>query len=203
MPMPQVPPGRMGRLWVIRRLDLADRAVSLLEEKLRLLAAERDVLQQRVDETRRAWHAACRHAESWGLRATLLAGRRALDLATPTARASVTIEWATTIGVRYPGRVECSLPAGDDATVTHTSSATVRAAEAYRAALVAAAQHATAQSALGIVQRELDATRLRARALNKHWLPRLREELASIELQLEERDRAEAIRVRLVDRGDR
>ena len=202
MTMPQVPPGRMGRLWLIRRLDVADRAVSLLEEKLRLLAAERDVLRQRADETRRAWHDACRHAEAWGLRATLLAGRRALGLATPTARASVTIGWATTIGVRYPDRVECSLPA-DDAAVTHTSSATVRAAEAYRAALVAAAEHAAVQSALGIVERELNATRLRVRALNKHWLPRLQEQLSSIELQLEERDRAEAIRVRLVDRGDR
>ena len=175
MTMPQVPPGRMGRLWLIRRLDVADRAVSLLEEKLRLLAAERDVLRQRADETRRAWHDACRHAEAWGLRATLLAGRRALGLATPTARASVTIGWATTIGVRYPDRVECSLPA----------------------------EHAAVQSALGIVERELNATRLRVRALNKHWLPRLREQLNSIELQLEERDRAEAIRVRLVDRGDR
>jgi V/A-type H+-transporting ATPase subunit D len=202
MPMPQVPPGRMGRMWVIRRLDVAGRAVSLLEEKLRLLAAERDALRQRADEARRAWHDACRHAEAWGLRATLLAGRRALGLATPTARASVTIGWATTIGVRYPDRVECSLPA-DDAAVIHTSSATVRAAEAYRAALVAAAEHAAVQSALGIVERELNATRLRVRALNKHWLPRLREQLSSIELQLEERDRAEAIRVRLVDRGDR
>jgi V/A-type H+/Na+-transporting ATPase subunit D len=200
MPIPRVPPGRMGRLWLVRRLGLADRAVSLLEEKLRLLAAQREVLKRRADETRRTWHDACNNAESWGLRATLLAGQRALVLAAPTARALVTIEWATTIGVRYPDRAQCTLAPRDDA-VTHTSAATVEACQAYSAALVAAAEHAAARSALDIVERELKATRLRARALNRHWLPRLRDELARIELQLEEQDRAEAIRVRLVDRG--
>ena len=40
--MPQVPPGRMGRLWVLGRLELAERGVSLLEEKLRLLGNQRD-----------------------------------------------------------------------------------------------------------------------------------------------------------------
>jgi vacuolar-type H+-ATPase subunit D/Vma8 len=43
-------------------------------------------------------------------------------------------------------------------------------------------------------------TRLRARALSRHWLPQLQQELARIELELEEEDRDSTIRVRLVGR---
>ena len=50
------------------------------------------------------------------------------------------------------------------------------------------------------IEREVHTTRLRVRALSRHWLPLLRQELARIELELEEEDRDGAIRVRLVGR---
>lgn len=193
MAISRVPPGRMGRLWLVSRLELAERAVSLLEEKLRVLSELHADLAHRAAQTRQDWHEAARAADIWGVRTTLLGGRRALEMATTRGQASVTLEWAVTAGVRYPGRAHCELPSGDEPVVVWTNSAAVPAAAAYRAAVVAAAGHAAAQAALDTVDRELSATRLRARALSRHWLPGLRDELARVELQLEEQDRAEAV----------
>lgn len=201
MTMQHVPPGRMGRLWLLGRLELAERAVSLLEEKLCVLSELRAVLEEKAAQTRGRWQDASRDADEFGIRAMLFGGQRAITMATPREDASVKIRWSTTAGVRHPDRVVCGLPSSDDPAVIHTSSATVQAAEGYREALVAAAEYATARSALSSVERELNATRLRARALSRHWLPHLRDGLARIELQLEEQERAEAINVRLVDLG--
>jgi V/A-type H+/Na+-transporting ATPase subunit D len=200
MPTLQTPPGRMGRLWLMSRLELAERGVTLLEEKLRLLAQRRDMLRDRVDSTRRAWHAACHEADVWQLRALLLGGDRAVTLATPLQQASITIDWATTTGVHYPDGVRCTLPPADGAAVV-SGSAVAGAGRTHRAALIAAAEHAVATSALATIEREYRATRLRARALSKHWLPRLHDELARINLELEEQDRAESSRLRLVQLG--
>lgn len=194
------PPGRMGRLWVLTRLDLAERGVTLLEQKLHLLTAMREELQRRAEQSRQDWQQACHEADTWGLRAVLVGGQQAIDLAITTAPASVTVQWAITAGVRYPDVATCVLPPQDDPAVIYPTSASVQAANAYRAAVVAAAEYAAAQSAMRTVEREIHTTRLRARALSRHWLPLLRQELARIELELEEEDRDAAIRVRLVGR---
>jgi V/A-type H+/Na+-transporting ATPase subunit D len=193
----------MGRLWLLSRLELAERAVSLLEEKLRVLSELHGVLLRRAAQTRRDWEEACRAADVWGLRASLLGGQRTLEMATTCEQASVTIQWAAAAGTRYPDHALCALPSGDEPIVVYTSSATVLAAGAYRTAVLAVAGYAAAQSALDTIERELHATRLRARALSRHWLPAMRDELAGIELQLEEQERAEAIRMRLVDQRQR
>ncbi len=195
-----VPPGRMGRLWVLNRLDLAERGVTLLEQKLQSLITLQEELQRRAEQSRHDWQQACREADMWGLRAALLGGQQAIDLATTTAPASVTVQWAITAGVRYPDVATCVLPPEDDPAVIYTTSASVQAARAYRAAVVAAAECAAAQSAFRTIEREIHTTRLRVRALSRHWLPLLRQELARIELELEEEDRDGAIRVRLVGR---
>lgn len=201
MPTLQTPPGRMGRLWLMGRLELAERGVTLLEEKLRLLASRRDGLKARVEVTRSAWDTACREADVWYLRALMLGGQGAITLATPSERASITVDWTTTTGVRFPDGVQCVLPPTEDDAVVYTSSAALGASQSHRVALVAAAEHAVATAALATIEREYRATRLRARALSKHWLPRLRDELARINLELEEQDRAESSRLRLVQLG--
>ena len=194
------PPGRMGRLWVLNRLDLAERGVTLLEQKLHLLTELQEELRRRAEQSLHDWQQACREADMWGLRAALLGGQNAIDLAATSAPASVNVQWAVTAGVRYPDVADCILPLEDDPAVIYTTSASVQATRAYRAAVVAAAECAAAQLAMRTVKREVDTTRLRARALSRHWLPLLRQELARIELELEEQDRDGAIRVRLVGR---
>jgi V/A-type H+-transporting ATPase subunit D len=195
-----IPPGRMGRLWVLNRLDLAERGVTLLEQKLHSLTALREELQRRAEQSCHDWQQACREADTWALRAALLGGQHAIDLAATTTPAAVTVQWATTAGVRYPDVATCALPPEDDPAVIYTTSASVQAARAYRAALVAAAECAAAQSAVKTIEREVRTTQLRVRALSRHWLPQLRQELARIELALEEEERDGAIQVRLVSR---
>ena len=131
----------------------------------------------------------------------MLGGQGAITLATPRERASITVDWTTTTGVRFPDGVQCVLPPTEDDAVVYTSSAALGASQFHRVALVAAAEHAVATAALATIEREYRATRLRARALSKHWLPRLRDELARINLELEEQDRAESSRLRLVQLG--
>ncbi len=197
------PPGRIGRLWVLNRLDLAERGVTLLEQKLHLLTrtARRAAAQGRTKPPRLA--AGVPRGRQVGA-ARGAAGRpTAIDLAVTTAPASVTVQWAVTAGVRYPDVAECTLPAPESVTEIYVNSATVQATRAHRAAVIAAARCAAAQSALATIDRELRATQLRARALSEHWMPRLRGELDRIELELEEQDRAEAVRLRLVERGRR
>ncbi len=194
------PSGRMGRMWVLNRLDLAERGVMLLEQKLHLLTALQEELQRKAEQSRHDWQQACRKADMWGLRAVLLGGQNAIELAVTTAPASVTVRWAVTAGVRYPDVAVCVLPPENDPVVTYLTSASVQAARAYRAAVVAAAKCAAAQSSFRTVEQEVHTTRLRVRALSRHWLPQLQQELARIELELEEEDRDEAIRVRLVGR---
>jgi V/A-type H+/Na+-transporting ATPase subunit D len=194
------PPGRMGRLWVLNRLDLAERGVTLLEQKLHLLITLQEELQREAEQSRHDWQQACREADMWGLRAMLLGGQNAIDLAVTTAPASVTVQWAVTAGVRYPDVAACVLPPDNDPAVICPTSASVQATRAYRAAVVAAAKCAAAQAAFKTVEQEVYTTRLRARALSRHWLPLLQQELARIELELEEEDRDGAIRVRLVGR---
>lgn len=77
----------MGRLWLMSRLELAERGVTLLEEKLRLLASRRDGLKARVEVTRSAWETACREADVWYLRALMLGGQG--DYARHAPRTSV------------------------------------------------------------------------------------------------------------------
>ena len=128
------PPGRMGRLWVLNRLDLAERGVTLLEQKLHLLTALQEELQRKAEQSRHDWQQACREADMWGLRAVLLGGQNAIDLAVTTAPASVTVQWAVTAGVRYPDVAACVLPPENDPAVIYPTSASVQATRAYRAA---------------------------------------------------------------------
>ena len=194
------PPGRMGRLWVLNRIDLAERGVTLLEQKLQLLTTLREELQPKAEQSRHDWLQACREADRWGLRVVLLGGQNAIDLAVTTAPASVTVQSAVTVGVRYPDVAVCVLPPERDPAVIYPTSASVQATRAYRSAVVAAAKCAAAQAAFRTVEQEVYTTRLRVRALSTHWLPLLKQELARIELELEEEDRDGAIRVRLVGR---
>jgi V/A-type H+-transporting ATPase subunit D len=195
MPMMRVPPGRAGRLWLRARLDVAGRGVSLLEQKVRILGEERRRLQALSEDTGRDWARTCRDAQTWTLRAGMLGGQRSIEHATPNGPATITATWMTTMGIRYPDRADYQ-PPREDPTVVVDSCAILEARAAHRAALAAAASHAAALAALRIVDREFHTTRLRALALRRHWLPSLRAALTQIDLDLEEQERAEGIRLK-------
>ncbi|MFB9839410.1 V-type ATP synthase subunit D, partial [Actinoallomurus acaciae] len=73
----RVPPGRAGRLWLHRRLIIAQRGVDLLQRKLRILVRDHHRLASEAERTGRDWAAACADADERGLRACLADGRRA------------------------------------------------------------------------------------------------------------------------------
>ncbi|WP_345470465.1 V-type ATP synthase subunit D [Actinoallomurus oryzae] len=185
----RVPPGRAGRLWLRRRLAIAQRGVDLLQRKLRLLVRVHHRLVSEAERTGQEWTATCADADKWGLRACLADGRRALRPASP---AEVTVRWAETMGLRYPAGATCT-PPPDPPPVC--SAALDEARQAAEIAIQAAVRHAVAQEAEHRVAREISVTRQRIRALRDRWIPRLIAAIEHIDLALDEAERSDAARL--------
>jgi V/A-type H+/Na+-transporting ATPase subunit D len=191
-----VPPGRAGRLWLVQRLALAQRAAGLLDRKLQVLAAELAQARATAERTGQDWAAACRAAQREQLRAVLLGGERAVRLAASGPDAQVTISYTVTMGARHPASAQYSAgpPEGWD------GAAIAAARQAHRAALAAAVQHAAAAAALAVIGKETQTTQYRLRAVRDRWIPGLSQALHRVESALEELERDEAARLRIVRR---
>lgn len=187
-----VPPGRAGRLWLVRRLAVASRAAGLLDRKLQVLTSELDRLRAAAEQTGADWDAACQDAERSLLRAVLLGGERAVRLASDTGDAEVSIGYAVTMGARHPAGAQCTAGLSEG----WEGAAVAAARQAYRTALAAAVQHAAAAAALAVVEAETTATRYRLRAVRDRWIPRLSQALVEVEFALEELERADTARLR-------
>jgi V/A-type H+-transporting ATPase subunit D len=193
----RVPPGRAGRLWLRRRLDTAEHGAALLDRKLRALREQQRRLAIQVHYTGEEWTGRARQAHTWLLRAVLAGGQRGLRLAGDGQSAAVAVTWTSAMGVRFPAEATCVLPADSPSSPSLPGSTAVVAAQrAHRAALQAAVRHAAALAAERAVSAEVAVTRQRARALRRHWIPRLSEALARVELELAEQERAEGVRHR-------
>jgi len=191
----RVPPGRAGRLWLLGRIAAARRSVDLLDRKRELLQREDARLAALSGDTRRRWEIACVESEAWGRRATVLSG--VSDVAGAAAavagRARVDLTWRNTMGVPHPDVVRSApaiLPSGEAAAA---NAAVAPAAAAYRRALVAAAAHAAADMSHRLVSGELRATERRQRAIERHRLPALEDDLSRLELRLDEMERDERV----------
>jgi V/A-type H+/Na+-transporting ATPase subunit D len=187
------PPGRAGRLWLTRRLQVARRGADLLDRKLRILQAEIGRLRDAEARTAVEWDRCCADAERWLLRASMLGGQRAVRLAADGQPATVTIPYTVTMGVRHPASPTCVIPAA----VTWDGPTLARTRQAHAAALEAAVRHAVAAEALRVIEAEALATRYRLRAIEDRWIPRLEQALAEVTLALEEQELADAARLRL------
>ena len=191
-----VPPGRAGRIWLVRRLDTARRGADLLDRKLRLLQGELTPLQAAAQETAAQWAQRQADARNWLVRAALLGGEGAIRLAGDTQAADIQVSYATTMGIRYPESVACTIPPPG----TWDSPVLAGARQAHRAALDAAARHAAAAAAARKVDDEVRATRYRLRAIQDRWIPGLEQALADVTFTIEEQERADAARLRLAAR---
>jgi V/A-type H+/Na+-transporting ATPase subunit D len=188
-----VPPGRAGKLWLTRRLQVARRGADLLDRKLRILSAELGRFRDAEARTAADWDRCCADAEQWLLRASMLGGERTVRLAADGQFATVTVPYALAMGVRHPANPACIIPTPstwDGPTLTRTR-------QAHAAALQAAVQHAAAAEALRVIEAEALATRYRLRAIEDRWIPRLEQALAEVTLALEEQELADAARLRL------
>jgi V/A-type H+-transporting ATPase subunit D len=194
-----VPPGRAGRLWLERRLEVAHRGASLLDRKLRILRNELDRLRESAEQTAREWESSCADADRWLLRAALLGGQRAIRMSGGGPPADVTISYAVTMGARHPADAACAIPEPDG----WDGAALAGARRAHGAALAAAVRHAAATEALRVITDETVATRYRLRAVRDRWIPRLEQALAEVTFSIEEQERADGARLRLAARSGR
>jgi V/A-type H+/Na+-transporting ATPase subunit D len=183
-------------MWLQRRLTVAERGADLLDQKLRLLHAERQRLSLQASRSGEAWLAAAREADRWLVRGALLGGQRGIRLATRPAEADVDVTWAYLMGVRYPSGVRCSPAPEEPGAEAPDNAALVVARDAHRRAVEAAVTHAAAEAAVRVLEAEEAATRRRLRAIEDRWMPRLREALTQIQLGLEEQEHAEGVQLR-------
>jgi vacuolar-type H+-ATPase subunit D/Vma8 len=193
----RTPPGRAGRLRLRHSLDVAERGADLLEQKLRILRSEHQRLLRAREAAERDWRDLLSEAESWLLRGLLLGGEQALDSAAAgIGAAEVTVHWTTSMGVRHPATVSTSVPSRPPTAAAPTNTALVHAEAAYGRAVRAAAEFAAAHAAAELVGAEVVGTRHRARALRRHWIPRLREALDRSDLALEQAEHEDGVRRR-------
>lgn len=194
----RVPPGRAGRIWLLRRIAVGQRGQDVLEQKRRALLREAERLRASRDEARQEWESAARRAETWWHRAARLAGQRPLELARDLVpgEAEVELRWRNSLGVVYPAEAEVTLPLPSAS--ARGSSALAFAAATHRQALEAGARLGAAERGYQATLAEVSATSRRLRALERRWLPEHERALARRVLELDEADREDAARVRWV-----
>jgi vacuolar-type H+-ATPase subunit D/Vma8 len=191
-----VPPGRAGRVWLVRRLAVAEHGAEVLNRKLLVLRHEQQRLALLVERSEREWQDRCRAAQGWLLRAALVGGQRSLLMAVPATPVEVELSWRSEMGVRYPDAARCRLPQRSPGEPAPSSAALLCAELAFREALQAGVQHAVAQVAARQVDAEVLVTRRRWRALTERVLPRLALTLSQLELDLEQAEHEDAVRRR-------
>ncbi len=187
---------RAARLHLITRLELARHAVELLHSKEQALQRERARLEVHAGRARDAWDQSADEAANWLQRARALGATEELDIivAHGPQPAEIVIDWQSSMGITYPGDVRCTPALQPDLTASAALAPTM---QAHHRALGAAATHAATRTALARLDAELATTRRRRRAIGHRLVPRLEDVLRVLELDLDEQDREEALRVRL------
>lgn len=203
----RAPPGRAGRLWLARRLAVADRAADLLEQKRKALVGEQRRLRLLVAKTEEDWRTALAEAERWYGRAVVATGRSQVrrPLAYLEQPTIVGIRWGATMGAHYPARISCRFPPEVPVVELSGTAAAAPVTAAYKAALEAAAQHAAATLAQRRVEEELTVTVRRLRVIERRWRPELAEALRELDLWLDEHEREDVVTARwaVEQKGDR
>ncbi|WP_406437208.1 V-type ATP synthase subunit D [Streptomyces sp. NBC_01613] len=182
-------------------LEVARRGADLLDQKLRIPRTRHEELLRVEHTARDHWHERLREAETWLRRGLLLGGEESLDAPERTRPAGLEIVWTSTMGVRHPQTASCTVPEREPEALSPANTALVQAEAAYAEAVPAAAQYAVARSAARVVGAEVLSTRQRVRALQRHWIPRLEQALARVDLALQQSEHEDAVRRRWAARA--
>ena len=189
-----VPPGRAGRLWLERRIGVARRAADVLDRRLRILATHQARLEADADRAEDDWRGRHTEATTWLPRAAVLGQRRGIRAAAADRpEAEIELGREVVAGVAYPVLVGFTAGSRLPSAGPVATAAAEPAARACAAALEAAVRYALADAAVRAVRREAEQTRVRRRAVENSWLPRLEERLRALTAELDEQERAEAI----------
>jgi V/A-type H+/Na+-transporting ATPase subunit D len=200
MPL-RIPPGRGGRVWLAERLERARRAVGVMDQKRAVLAVELERAARAESAAAAQWEQAAARAERWLRRAVVPGGGARLELVAAhlDRPAEIEVEWRGVMGVEVPGDAPVRPPDTPDLVALGAASALMLAADAHADALQAAARHAAAAVARRRLEHELRLTVRRLRAVEKRWIPRQERALRELELRLDEMEREDAARLRLLE----
>jgi V/A-type H+-transporting ATPase subunit D len=199
----RIPPGRTGRLWLLRRLEAAQRGAEVLDQKRQTLLGERQRLTQALEAAKVEWDARAAVAGAWNARASAIGGQRLMRLAAlqRPAAAALGVRRRKVLGVVVPAEATVELGPSPDY-VALGGAAVALAARAHADALAAAAAYAVARAAHDAVQAELTATTRRLRAIEHRWIPAHESALRALELALDEIELGDIMRARwAVDRS--
>jgi vacuolar-type H+-ATPase subunit D/Vma8 len=175
------------------RLANTRNGVSMLERKRDLLLRERRRLSALADQTAEEWTSRYRETVPATIRLTVAGGRASIVRAECDPPAHAEVRWQSAMGVEYPARAEARLNDPPDAP---GPAAFGQAVKNHRAALEAAVGHAAASTALERIDAELEATHQRLRALRDRLLPGLAVALRTLEIEIDEAEREEILRIR-------
>ncbi len=194
----RVPPGRAGRLWLERRLEVARRGADVLDQKRQILLREQQRLSGRLVESAAEWERLSGEATQWNDRALAIAGARRLRLASLYRRdhAEVVVEWRNALGTLFPAEAIVRPAWSPDFVALGGGSSVALAARAHTEALAAGAVHAAVRAAYEAISAELAATTRRLRAIERRLIPEHEAALHRLELTLEERELEDAVRAR-------
>ncbi|MGO9760904.1 MAG: V-type ATP synthase subunit D [Solirubrobacteraceae bacterium] len=194
--------GKAARLVLRQRLAVARRGADLLSRKRQALLAEQRRLRDAATAAAGEWAQAIAEAERWLARSALLDDAGEIARIAPYAQHApeLTVAWEPLMGIVRPRIAVLEQGPAPPISSLGGSSALHYAALAYRRATRAAAAQAAAQIALEQVSHELATVARRARAIERRLIPRQEAELATLELSLEESEREEAARLRLLTR---
>ncbi len=199
----RIPPGRAGRIWLVRRLDVARRGAELLDRKRQVLLRELARVRTEAADAERAWHDAAAQVALWSARAAILDGPGRLELLARHAQqpASFELLWTNLMGARLPSVERIDIPEPPPLSALGGSSATVLLARACAVATRAAVRYVALQRAEAELSAELQRAARRLRALQNRWIPQHEAALASLDLALDESQREQSARARWVLRG--
>ncbi len=194
----RIPPGRAGRLWLRERLASARKAADLLDHKRRELEVELRRLRTVAAGRAEAWRKAAEDARAWLDRMDAAGGTGSIALAASLLEgpADVRLEWQQVMGVRYATDQTITFPTPPPASLLEGGAAVGPALAAHREAVDAAVAQAVADAAVTRIQKDIDRTVRRLRALQLRALPAHEEALARLELALDEKDREDGVAAR-------
>ncbi|MGZ4184379.1 MAG: V-type ATP synthase subunit D [Solirubrobacteraceae bacterium] len=200
----RIPPGRAGRTWLLRRLDVAHRGAQLLDRKRQVLLAEQLRVRAEAEQARHDWNDAAAEVETWTARAGIVDGAVRLELLARHVqdRASLELSWRNLMGAQLPRAEAVDVPEPPDLSALGASSAAVLLARACSDAARAAARYAVARRAEAELSVELGRAARRLRALRDRWIPQHEQALVALDLALDEAQREQAIRVLWLTRRD-
>jgi len=201
MPL-RVPPGRAGRIWLVRRLETARRGAELLDRKRQALVREQARIRIEASQARHEWDEAAALLALWSARAAMLDGAERIGLLARHVEqpGSLQLSWSNLMGARIPSLESTTVPDPPPLSALGGSSAAVLVARAACEATRAAARHAAAERAQAEISAELARAARRLRALQERWIPQHEQALARLDLALDESQREQAARVRWLTR---